>query len=89
MKQNAKGQVILTSTVATGLFAPAGIRYTDQTANGSFVGAQAPDGSLNVTILANEATWAPGKAPNGSQRVVAGVGNGWYSPCGAWNVVIV
>lgn len=90
MKQNAKGQYILTSTVAQGLFTPDGYtRYTDQTANSNFVGSTNLDGSLNVTILANESTWTGLYAKNGSLNVVVGAGNGVYSSCGAYNVQLV
>lgn len=64
------------------------VNYTDETSNPDHVGVYAPDGTINVTILADETVFTGVYAANGSINVVEGSGIGVYSPCGALNVTI-
>lgn len=84
MKYNAQGQKVLISSAGTKLFDASGaMRFTDSSASGA-VKLYAADGSINVTILADENTYKGAYAPNGSLNVVVGAKNGW-APSGAMN----
>lgn len=62
--------------------------FTDASLSADHVGIYAPDGSINVTILADESVWTGLYADNGSVNVIEGAALGVYSPCGALNVTI-
>lgn len=53
-------------------------------------GAQAQDGSLNITVVAGT-SWTGATAADGSINVVGSPGTsfvGMYHPCGAWYVTV-
>ena len=91
MKYSADGSLSVTLTKdRAGLYSIAGdTQVTDQSLTATLVGVTNPDGSMNVTILADETLRTGLYAANGSINIVDGAGRGVYSPCGAYNVTFV